>query len=602
MTLSYSFDGNTVGGYTYNVTCSSGPCSDIDSGTVTVVAACTANAPDFSICQGTTTVDDALFISNGADCSAGCSMTLSYSFDGNTVGNYTYNVTCSNGVCLDDTATGNVTVLEAPTAAFSANVTSGCAPLTVLFTDLSTGSPTSWNWAFGDGGTSTDQNPSHTYNTPGAYNVTLTVSNACGSDTKTKIDYITIFEAPLAAFSATPTSGCAPLTVNFTDLSTGNPTSWNWTFGDGGTSSAQNPSHQYASAGTYTVTLNVTNECGWNSTIGYITAQDCAVVGGGAEGEERCSFDIDMLGEVTTVRITCCDSRVIESCVAPDPDDIHFLEVDRDIQVICTACPACGGSAPEVIVMTLADEVPSVPEGTAMVGPAYDFTGYINDSACPVFFSGPITIVLSYDPAELPEDTISLAIAYYDDEGSDWVGLSPDTGRVAEIGKATGLIDHFSTVAVLAQLAPAPPPPLAPANFVASDLTIVPSVRKIWEPITFVTRTGESVTITANVVNDGGQQGTYIVELKLNGQTLDTREVTLAVGQSQQVNFTLSGMDYGQYQVEVAELSGEFTVWRGINWWLIIGIIVAVGLIAWGVIWGRRRKKAAQSEGQAQTS
>jgi len=127
---------------------------------------------------------------------------------------------------------------------------------------------------------------------------------------------------------------------------------------------------------------------------------------------------------------------------------------------------------------------------------------------------------------------------------------------------------------------------------VASGLNIEPSVREIWEPITFVAKTGESVTITANVANDGGQEGTYTVELKLNGETVDSKEVTLAAGQSQQVSFALSGMDYGQYKVEVAELSGEFTASRSINWWLIAGIIVAVGLITWGVVSVRRRSQA----------
>jgi len=74
--------------------------------------------------------------------------------------------------------------------------------------------------------------------------------------------------------------------------------------------------------------------------------------------------------------------------------------------------------------------------------------------------------------------------------------------------------------------------------------------------------------------------------------------VTLAAGQSQQVSFTLSGIDYGQYKVEVAGLSGEFTVSRSIDWWSIFDIIAAVGLITWAAIWWRkrRRKKAAQSE------
>jgi len=162
---------------------------------------------------------------------------------------------------------------------------------------------------------------------------------------------------------------------------------------------------------------------------------------------------------------------------------------------------------------------------------------------------------------------------------------------VAELTLSTA-INHFTIFAVLVEVAPPSPPP--PAHFVPSGLSIVPSVERIWEPVTFVTRTGESATITANVANDGGQGGTYVVELKLNGEAVDTKIVTLDAGQSQQVSFTLSEMDYGQYEVEVAGLSGEFTTSRTITWWLIIVIIAAMGLIIWGAVWARRRRRARQ--------
>jgi len=152
----------------------------------------------------------------------------------------------------------------APVANFSGSPTSGTAPLNVNFTDLSTGSITSWSWDFGDLGTSTAQNPSHSYAAAGTYTVSLTVTGPGGSDGETKTNYITVNPcvAPVANFSGTPTSGNAPLNVNFTDLSTGSPTSWSWDFGDAGTSTAQNPSHSYAAAGTYTVSLTATNGCG----------------------------------------------------------------------------------------------------------------------------------------------------------------------------------------------------------------------------------------------------------------------------------------------------------------------------------------------------
>jgi PKD repeat protein len=164
-------------------------------------------------------------------------------------------------------------------AAFTANTTSGCAPLNVSFTDQSTGPITSWSWNFGDGNTSTAQNPSHSYNAAGSYTVSLTVTSATCNDVETKTSYITVSTVPAAQFTGSPTSGNAPLTVNFTNQSTGGATSWSWNFGDGGTSTAQNPSHQYTAAGTYTVTLTASNACGSDQEVktNYITVSSAPV-------------------------------------------------------------------------------------------------------------------------------------------------------------------------------------------------------------------------------------------------------------------------------------------------------------------------------------
>ncbi len=86
------------------------------------------------------------------------------------------------------------TVVTGPTAAFAGAPTSGVYPLDVQFTDQSTGTPTSWSWTFGDGGTATSQNPAHTYTAAGSYDVSLTVANADGSDTLTKSGYIVVSE------------------------------------------------------------------------------------------------------------------------------------------------------------------------------------------------------------------------------------------------------------------------------------------------------------------------------------------------------------------------------------------------------------------------
>jgi len=189
-------------------------------------------------------------------------------------GSYTVSLTAT-GPGGSDTETKetyiNVTAPSAPAAPvadFMADPMSGYAPLTVYFYDLSTGDITSWAWDFGDPGTSDQQDPSHEYKSAGSYTVSLTATGLGGSDTETKTNYITVSEMPsppVAGFSGSPTSGDAPLTVQFTDESTGTITSWSWDFGDGGSSAQQNPSHEYQSAGSYEVGLTVTGPGGSNT-------------------------------------------------------------------------------------------------------------------------------------------------------------------------------------------------------------------------------------------------------------------------------------------------------------------------------------------------
>ena len=166
-----------------------------------------------------------------------------------------------------------------PTAAFTAMPLSGAAPLTITFTDQSTGVITAWNWDFGDGASSTLQNLTHTYTRTGSFTVTLTVSGPGGSDTEIKPSYITVGNAPpTAAFTAMPLSGAAPLTITFTDQSTGVITAWDWDFGDGASSTLQNPTHTYTHTGSFTVTLTVNGPGGSDTEIkpSYITVSSSA--------------------------------------------------------------------------------------------------------------------------------------------------------------------------------------------------------------------------------------------------------------------------------------------------------------------------------------
>ncbi len=155
-----------------------------------------------------------------------------------------------------------------PTANFIAEPTNGISPLQVEFQDLSTGYISEWLWDFGDGYTSTEQNPVHVYETSDSFSVSLTVEGPDGSNTLVKENYIIINEAqPVAAFTADTTGGIAPLTVQFADSSTGTITEWSWDFGDGETSSEQNPEHTYTVADTFSVSLSVSGPGGSDTCV-----------------------------------------------------------------------------------------------------------------------------------------------------------------------------------------------------------------------------------------------------------------------------------------------------------------------------------------------
>ena len=188
----------------------------------------------------------------------------------------TYNVCLiTTNPCSSDSICMMVTVTDAgtpPCTSTVAGFTSSSVGLDAVFVDGSSDA-TSWSWDFGDGNTSIGQNPVHTYAADGTYNVCLIASNACSSDTTCMnvIVSAATCNAAVAGFTSAPSG----LTVNFTDTST-DPTGWAWDFGDGNTSSVQNPVNIYATAGTYTVCLTVTNPCSTDSLCSTVTVVVCS--------------------------------------------------------------------------------------------------------------------------------------------------------------------------------------------------------------------------------------------------------------------------------------------------------------------------------------
>jgi PKD repeat protein len=174
-------------------------------------------------------------------------------------GNYVVCLIATNGTCPDTTCQQVTAGCPAPTAAFTNTANS----LAVSFTDGTLGAPTSWFWDFGDGNTATTQNPTHTYALPGTYQVCLTATDPCGTDSSCSSITVTC-PAPAVAF----TSSANLLVVDFTDgsSSSGGNISYFWDFGDGNTSTTQSPSHTYAAAGNYLVCFTVSDDCGADSS------------------------------------------------------------------------------------------------------------------------------------------------------------------------------------------------------------------------------------------------------------------------------------------------------------------------------------------------
>ncbi|MFM8431164.1 MAG: PKD domain-containing protein, partial [Bacteroidota bacterium] len=177
-------------------------------------------------------------------------------------GTYPVTLVVSDGICMDTTFRNNYIQTLDPTANYIApDTTVGCAPLTTQFTDATLGA-ISWRWDFGDGTSSNQQNPYHTYTRPGLYSVSLQTISAGGSCVKT-IDNFRTFHVlgGWAGFDHEITSICPPYSAQFTDTSN-NAVSWLWDFGDGTTDTSRNPSHVFTVGGYHSVRLTITTADG----------------------------------------------------------------------------------------------------------------------------------------------------------------------------------------------------------------------------------------------------------------------------------------------------------------------------------------------------
>jgi len=265
--------------------------------------------------------------------------------------------------------------------------------------------------------------------------------------------------------------------------------------------------------------------------------------GGGAPPAPPLSvLTVDTLGKITKVKVKV-DGTLLESFVIATPEGNVSLGLDSGTNVICG-----NDKVPQRLEMGPREEPLPVPEGFATMSPVYDFIAYTADGTPqPVTFDPPARLLISYDPEGLPENTASVFIAYYDEE-LGWTQLEPPTGFVAEVGTAAAQVSHFTSFAVMAKLAPPPPPP--PARFELSNLDIKPNQ----------VTAGESVTISAQLVNIGGLSGEHTLMVNIEGLLETSQVIELLPGQSQEISFTVTPGSPGSYTVAIDDLEGSFMV------------------------------------------
>ena len=267
----------TAGSKTVSLTVTNSSGSNSVSRTVTVVAALAAS---FTYSPNSPSVSQSIQFT---DASTGSPTSWSWSFgDGSTstlqnpghayatAGSKTVSLTVTNS-SGSNSVSRTVTVMAALAASFTYSPNSPALSQSIQFTDTSAGSPTSWSWSFGDGSTSMSRNPAHAFAAAGSYSVTLTASNATSSSSATRTVTVAANPSVVAAFTVSPAAPAEGQSVQFVDASTGSPTAWSWNFGDGSTSALQNPTHSFATTGSYSVTLVASNASSSSSATNVVT-------------------------------------------------------------------------------------------------------------------------------------------------------------------------------------------------------------------------------------------------------------------------------------------------------------------------------------------
>ena len=261
------------------------------------------------------------------------------------------------------------------------------------------------------------------------------VANNTSVDNKGSDNKNVATSAPVANFSAMPTSGPVPLTVQFTDKSTNNPTSWSWTFGDGKTNATQNPKHTYTGVGTYTVTLRAYNSKGYGEKSDYITVTANGSTNGSTQPTQ--SLSLDILGTASTGQMNST-GKLLEAVTAASTGGSVSICIANG-----TVCRGSDGGRLDTITVSNVDEANlSAPENRYIIA-AYKL------EPSGARFTPALELTLAYKEEELPEGVPEkkLYIACYNDTTEKWSALKSEVDT--ENNTVTAGVGHFTTFAII---------------------------------------------------------------------------------------------------------------------------------------------------------
>ncbi len=299
----------------------------------------------------------------------------------------TYNVSLtitadSSGVTCTDDVTHPVVVDDSPVVYFTWDPEPTCFGSATSFFGTTSASAVSWTWDFGDGGASNIQNPIHLYTSAGTYTVTAEITDINGC-TATESHDVTVSDIPGLDFTFSPDPSCVDQPTDFSGTSSGNITTWNWDFGDGYTANTQNTTHSFETAGTYNVSLSVTDASGCTNSISYPVQVNALPMPNFQHSAPTCFGDSTHFtdysttpnGYIQTWEWDFGDGTTTTISYPDNPNISHLYDDDGDYIVSLTVTDSDGCiSSMTKTVSVVPNPVANFTYDNACYGDAVDFT------------------------------------------------------------------------------------------------------------------------------------------------------------------------------------------------------------------------------------